>query len=67
MTITKHANGTTVSNSSHADALADLREQYPDMVTHNDGHRTLVWADEASAHNDDGRRELERRACHAQG
>lgn len=54
MTITKFANGQTCQNSSHADALADLREQYPDMVTHNDGQRTLVWADEDDAENDDG-------------
>lgn len=55
MTVTKYANGKTVRNSSAADALADLREEFPDMVTFSDGARTLVWQDEAQAVNDDGK------------
>lgn len=56
MTIIKYANGRTVRNSSHADALADLREEFPAMVTNNDGARTLVWENEQEAENDDGKR-----------
>lgn len=58
MTLTTYADGRKrpVRNSSHADALEDLREEFPDMVTHNDGHRTLVWRNDAEAENDDGLR-----------
>jgi hypothetical protein len=55
MTITKYANGTTVKNSSTADALEDLRNEFPDMVSHNDGARILIWASESDAQNDDGK------------
>jgi hypothetical protein len=54
MTITTFTNGTTIQNSSHADALADLFAEFPDMVLYNNGHRTFVWANEASAENDPG-------------
>ena len=54
MTIVKYANGHVDKFSLASDALNDLREKYPDMQTFHDGQRTLVWADLASAENDDG-------------
>ena len=56
MTITKYADGRRVENSSCTDALDDIREEFPDYVSHNDGSRTLIWSDEASSENDDGLR-----------
>ena len=55
MTITKYADGRRVENSSREDALTDIREEFPDYVSHCDGERTLIWSDEASAENDDGK------------
>lgn len=57
MSITHYSNGRKVTNSSHADALIALREEFPDMViAHDEGERprTLVWPNEQSAANDDG-------------
>jgi len=55
MTLTTYANGRTVQNSSAADAFADLLMEFPEMMIYNDGQRTLIWADEASAEDDDGK------------
>lgn len=55
MSTTQFANGSRpVQHSSHAAALADCLATWPDMVTHSDGHRTLVWRNEAESENDDG-------------
>jgi len=58
MTTTKYADGRLVRNSFMADAIEDLRTEYPDMETEMsaDGARTLVWASETDAAGDDGRR-----------
>ena len=56
MTFTTYANGRRVQNSQHADALADLMQEFPDMVLYNDGNHTLVWATENDAVNDPGQR-----------
>jgi len=56
MTITTYADGRRVRNSQHADAIADLMQEFPDMVIYNDGDRTLIWATEADAVNDPGQR-----------
>jgi len=29
--------------------------EFPEMMIYNDGQRTLIWADEASAEDDDGK------------
>lgn len=51
-----HSNGRTTTHDTRDEAVAALRAQHPALYVYDDGSRTLAWADEASAEDDDGRR-----------
>ncbi len=52
--------GTTSTRDTYTAAIAVVLSEYPDAVTSHDGDlsdggdRTLCWADDAAAVNDDG-------------
>jgi len=58
----KYSNGRTVSCSSYAEALAEVRRSYPGAEIGHEGDltrggdRTLCWASAGDAANDDGAR-----------
>jgi hypothetical protein len=50
--------GRTYARDSLEGAVAELRAEYPDLVTHTDPGRTLVWRSEAESENDPGARAI---------
>jgi len=53
-----YANGRHVTYETRDEAVAEIMAAHPDAVVYDDGGRTLVWRDAASAENDDGARAI---------
>jgi hypothetical protein len=53
-----YSTGRHTTYPTRDEAVEAITAAYPDAVVYDDGGRTLVWRDEASATDDDGARAI---------